>query len=200
MNNNFNNKHQETPRTMMKQLEAFLKKQMVKLGNVLVKLGKDESPQYLQETSAVSADTGIVVGGCSELQPVGNDNDLREKSDNIPSYDVPSMSSTNVDPSISGKKFVRNASDLIKEYDRHAAETNDKGIRLLYSDAATKMIENLILSGCTCINPQENEPFDFNRHVSHPFSLSTDKQIEKTLRLGVALGDEVLIKAIVKLK
>ena len=105
-----------------------------------------------------------------------------------------------VDSSLSSIKLVHNAANLINEYDRQATEAEDNSFRTLYNDAANRLIENLILAGCTGINPQEDETFDFNRHATRPFSLPSNQLIKKTIRLGVALNDEVLVKAIVELK
>lgn len=105
-----------------------------------------------------------------------------------------------VDSSLSSIKLVRNAANLINEYDRQATEAEDNGFRTLYNDAANRLIENLILAGCTGINPQEDDLFDFNRHATRPFSLPSNQLIKKTIRLGVILNDEVLVKAIVELK
>ena len=123
------------------------------------------------------------------------------ESDGSPSMsDADNTPATDVDSSLSSIKLVHNAANLINEYDRQATEAEDNGFRTLYNDAANRLIENLILAGCTGINPQEDEPFDFNRHATRPFSLPSNQLIKKTIRLGVALNDEVLVKAIVELK
>ena len=123
------------------------------------------------------------------------------ESDGSPSMsDADNTPATDVDSSLSSIKLVHNAANLINEYDRQATEAEDNGFRTLYNDAANRLIENLILAGCSGINPQEDEPFDFNRHATRPFSLPSNQLIKKTIRLGVALNDEVLVKAIVELK
>ena len=104
------------------------------------------------------------------------------------------------DEIVSGYKLVHKAVELIKEYDRCSDEALNDTAKILYNDAANKMIENLILSGCTPVNPQENESFDFSYHTTKPVSFPIDKKIKETIRLGIAIGDEVLIKAIVELK
>ena len=114
--------------------------------------------------------------------------------------DADNSPATDVGSSLSSIKLVHNAANLINEYDRQATEAEDNGFRTLYNDAANRLIENLILAGCTGINPQEDETFDFNRHATRPFSLPSNQLIKKTIRLGVALNDEVLVKAIVELK
>ena len=123
------------------------------------------------------------------------------ESDGISSVaEVGDFPAIDVDSSLSSIKLVRNAANLINEYDRQATEAEDNGFRTLYNDAANRLIENLILAGCTGINPQEDDLFDFNRHATRPFSLPSNQLIKKTIRLGVILNDEVLVKAIVELK
>ena len=203
-------------------------KQLIKAGtNILAKIGEEEPQKDLtEEVVAPTYQADIPTELQTELQPVGNvnyphaedefidspiDTPNEEKaesknkgtseSDGSPSIsDADNTPATDVDSSLSSIKLVHNAANLINEYDRQATEAEDNGFRTLYNDAANRLIENLILAGCTGINPQEDEPFDFNRHATRPFSLPSNQLIKKTIRLGVALNDEVLVKAIVELK
>lgn len=203
-------------------------KQLIKAGtNILAKIGEEEPQKNLTEevvTPTYQAD--IPTDQQEGLQPVGNasypvaedefidspidtpneekaepENKDASESDGSPSMsDADNTPATDVDSSLSSVKLVHNAANLINEYDRQATEAEDNGFRTLYNDAANRLIENLILAGCSGINPQEDEPFDFNRHATRPFSLPSNQLIKKTIRLGVALNDEVLVKAIVELK
>lgn len=203
-------------------------KQLIKAGtNILAKIGEEEPQKDLtEEVVAPTYQADIPTELQKELQPVGNvnyphaedefidspiDTPNEEKAepenkDALESDGSPSMSdtdntpATDIDSSLSSIKLVHNAANLINEYDRQATEAEDNSFRTLYNDAANRLIENLILAGCTGINPQEDEPFDFNRHATRPFSLPNNQLIKKTIRLGVALNDEVLVKAIVELK
>lgn len=203
-------------------------KQLIKAGtNILAKIGEEEPQNDLtEEVVAPTYQADILTELQTELQPVGNvnyphaedefidspidtpneekaepENKDASESDGSPSMsDADNTPATDIDSSLSSIKLVHNAANLINEYDRKATEAEDNGLRTLYNDAANRLIENLILAGCTGINPQEDEPFDFNRHATRPFSLPSNQLIKKTIRLGVALNDEVLVKAIVELK
>ena len=203
-------------------------KQLIKAGtNILAKIGEEEPQKDLtEEVVAPTYQADIPTELQTELQPVGNvnyphaedefidspidtpneekaesENKDASESDGSPSMsDADNTPATDVDSSLSSIKLVHNAANLINEYDRQATEAEDNGFRTLYNDAANRLIENLILAGCTGINPQEDETFDFNRHATRPFSLPSNQLIKKTIRLGVALNDEVLVKAIVELK
>lgn len=203
-------------------------KQLIKAGtNILAKIGEEEPQKDLtEEVVAPTYQADIPTELQTELQPVGNvnyphaedefidspidtpneekaesENKGASESDGSPSIsDADNTPATDVDSSLSSIKLVHNAANLINEYDRQATEAEDNGFRTLYNDAANRLIENLILAGCTGINPQEDETFDFNRHATRPFSLPSNQLIKKTIRLGVALNDEVLVKAIVELK
>ena len=203
-------------------------KQLIKAGtNILAKIGEEEPQKDLtEEVVAPTYQADIPTELQTELQPVGNvnyphaedefidspidtpneekaesENKDASESDGSPSMsDADNTPATDVDSSLSSIKLVHNAANLINEYDRQATEAEDNGFRTLYNDAANRLIENLVLAGCTSINPQEDETFDFNRHATRPFSLPNNQLIKKTIRLGVALNDEVLVKAIVELK
>lgn len=203
-------------------------KQLIKAGtNILAKIGEEEPQKDLtEEVVAPTYQADIPTELQTELQPVGNvnypgaedefidspidtpneekaesENKDASESDGSPSMsDADNTPATDVDSSLSSIKLVHNAANLINEYDRQATEAEDNGFRTLYNDAANRLIENLILAGCTGINPQEDETFDFNRHATRPFSIPSNRLIKKTIRLGVALNDEVLVKAIVELK
>lgn len=202
-------------------------RRLVKAGNILSKIGGEEKQVFvLQEITVPVCSAISPVGSQMELQPVGditdpdgsgdfndsttettNEENVEQEihdateSDGISSVsDVDETTAMDVDSPLSSIKLVRNAANLINEYDRLAVEAENDSIRMLYNDAATRLIENLIMSGCTSINPQEDDPFDFNRHATRPFSLPNNKLIKNTLRLGVGLNEEVLIKAIVELK
>lgn len=202
-------------------------KQLIKAGTILAKFGEEE-PQVIVsgESTPPAYSVTSPIENKMELHPVGDSNypdkvnklndspietsneENAEKeinddaeSDGISSVaEVGDFPAIDVDSSLSSIKLVRNAANLINEYDRQATEAEDNVFRTLYNDAANRLIENLILAGCTGINPQEDDLFDFNRHATRPFSLPSNQLIKKTIRLGVALNDEVLVKAIVELK
>ena len=204
-------------------------KQLIKAGtNILAKIGEEEPQKNLtEEVVAPTCQADIPTEYQEGLQPVGNasypvaedefidspietpNEEKKAESENTDASesdgssfmsDADNTLAIDVDSSLSSIKLVHNAANLINEYDRQATEAEDNSFRTLYNDAANRLIENLILAGCTGINPQEQESFDFNRHATRPFSLPSNQLIKKTIRLGVALNDEVLVKAIVELK
>lgn len=204
-------------------------KQLIKAGtNILAKIGEEEPQKNLtEEVVAPTCQADIPTEYQEGLQPVGNasypvaedefidspietpNEEKKAESENTDASesdgssfmsDADNTLAIDVDSSLSSIKLVHNAANLINEYDRQATEAEDNSFRTLYNDAANRLIENLILAGCTGINPQEDETFDFNRHATRPFSLPSNQLIKKTIRLGVALNDEVLVKAIVELK
>lgn len=203
-------------------------KQLIKAGtNILAKIGEEESqvivsgestPPAYSVTSPIENKTELHSVGDSNypdkvdelndslIETSNEENAEKEINDDAESYGISSVAEVgdfpaiDVDSSLSSIKLVRNAANLINEYDRQATEAEDNGFRTLYNDAANRLIENLILAGCTGINPQEDDLFDFNRHATRPFSLPSNQLIKKTIRLGVILNDEVLVKAIVELK
>ncbi len=96
--------------------------------------------------------------------------------------------------------FVKKTLDIIRECDRTAAESSDNTVKSLNNDFANKLIENLILSGLTAINPSEGAQFDNACHTTRPFSIVREGVIDSTVRLGIRRNDEILIKAIVTIK
>lgn len=183
-------------------------KAIYSLGTKLVKFAEEEPGSNVQKTEAEYFSYVDYPNGPAEgINQVGNNDNLDKVEDeaNIDEQQNDSQFKKGTEPvqtdiSALDYKLARNTARLIGEYDRLAADFTDEVRKIMYNDAATKLVENLILSGCTGINPQEDEPFDFKRHISQPFSLAIDQPIKRTLRLGAALGDEVLVKAIVELK
>lgn len=176
--NTHNNEENKT--TWCDKIQSTVRKAINNFGTMLVKLTEEEPEQDYQKPEA----------GCPAyhewhnqqadgINPVGHNDDLDKIDDDGNADEHPDEfqadkenAPVQADASGMNYKLVRNTAKLVAEYDRIAEESTDKAVKLLYQDAATKLIENLILSGCTGINPQEDEPFDFNRHVAQPFSLA----------------------------
>lgn len=180
-----NNKEKETLKALWLKFMLDCARLLIKIGNSIVEKMGDDEPKG--DTNNVSSSppkyNATDIKSQDKLKAVGEDVKIELEG-----------------TSLSSKKLVRNVANLINEFDRLASEAEDKNFRTFYNDTAIKLIENLILAGCISVNPQEDELFDFNRHATRPFSLPTNQYIKRTTRLGVALDDEVLIKAIVELK
>lgn len=187
-------------------IKRYLKTSILRIGNFLVKIGETDFNDE-NRCSDGSYDTSFVYNPVpneckSGIQTVGKDSDFEKETPSCESLtrednnDSLSHSIENV----SGYKLLHKTAELINYYDMCAENSADDVSRALYNDASNKIIENLILSGCSAINPQEDEKFDFIYHTTRPIITSTERLILITKRLGVKVGDEVLIKAIVELK
>lgn len=105
-----------------------------------------------------------------------------------------------IQSSMSPIKCAKEIADLIKEYDRRAAQTEDAMQKSIYEEMTMRLTESLVLAGCTPINPQEDDIFDFGCHETRPFMLADGQRILRTVRMGAQIEDRVLVKAIVTLK
>ena len=80
------------------------------------------------------------------------------------------------------------------------SSVNDEIAKNLYTDIATRLVDNLIAAGCEPICPQVGEPFDMIQHTTIPFSMPDCSKIKQTQRMGVRLNGVVYVKAIVQLE
>lgn len=198
MENNEHNKQCKNPKMEELNLVKYFKVAALKLGKFLVKIGESnlndeykngnlsDTPPFVAPVTSVN-NTGI--------QTVGKESDLDKESDT----DECRTGSHSME-NISGYKLIHKTIDLINYYDRCAENSGDDIPHAIYNDASNKIIENLILSGCSAINPKENEKYNFIYHTTRPITISSDKIIQRTVRLGVMMDDKVLIKAVVELK
>lgn len=175
-------------------ISKILRTIALKVGSILIKLGDlDPTNEYKNDFSTdMSPIVNTTIVKNEGIHTIGHESDVDK--------DFTTDNSTNNHGQISAYILVHKAKDLINDYDRCAEDSENDTLRALYNDASNKIIENLILSGCTAINPEENDLYDFAYHITRPIMISTDRLIQRTVRLGVMIGDEVLIKAIVELK
>ncbi len=188
------NARQESSASLWHKLLVSFGSTLVKVGNTLLsKMGEDEQQATLPYTNV---DPVYVrdSGTSSSLHPVGHEDSPASAPKDDPAPEPKEESS------LSGKELLKRSVELINLFDRQASETEDESLSQTYKDAASQIIENLILSGCTCINPQEDESFNFDCHTTNPISFPSDQCVKRTVRLGVALNDRILVKAIVELK
>lgn len=85
--------------------------------------------------------------------------------------------------------------ELVKMYDQMAKQMPEGETKDLAEDISEQIIKTLSLSkGCAAI---ANEPaFDSRRHISIPFSMVEDgTPIQSFLRIGIAIGNKVIIPA-----
>ena len=100
-------------------------------------------------------------------------------------------------------KFVtlcHKLAELVKMYDLMAKQMPEGETRDLAEDISDQIITTLSLTkGCSPIN--SDLTFDSRRHTPVPFSLvENGTPIESILRMGIAIDDQVLIPARVKIK
>lgn len=125
-------------------------------------------------------------GDCYGVHVVGEKEPFKEEG---PTEDKPAT-----------KKLVTLIVELIHEYDRNKAETKDEAFINLYGHISENLIESLIQSGCEAINPQNGDPFNFEIHTTQPVSMPDNGEVAQTIRMGVTMNGQILIKAIVELR
>lgn len=97
------------------------------------------------------------------------------------------------------EQLCRKLAEMVKMYDQMAKQMPAGEAKDLAEDFSDQIITTLSLcDGCTAII---NEPtFDSYRHIPIPFSLVEDgTPIQSFVRMGIALGEQVIIPAKVKI-
>ena len=95
--------------------------------------------------------------------------------------------------------LCRKLAELVKMYDQMARQMSAGEAKDLAEDISEQIITTLSLTkGCT---PIINEPvFNSRRHTPVPFSMVEDgTPIQSFLRMGIAIDDQVIIPARVKI-
>lgn len=95
--------------------------------------------------------------------------------------------------------LCRKLAELVKMYDQMARQMPDGEAKDLAEDFSEQIITTLSLTkGCI---PIINEPvFNSRRHTPVPFSMVEDgTPIQSFLRMGIVIGEQVIIPAKVKL-
>lgn len=89
--------------------------------------------------------------------------------------------------------------ELVKMYDLMAKQMPEGETKDLAEDISEQIISTLSLTkGCSPINGDLT--FDSRRHIPVPFSLvENGTPIESIVRIGIALGEQVIIPAKVKI-
>ena len=103
------------------------------------------------------------------------------------------------EPSADFVQLCRKLAEMVKMYDQMAKQMPAGEAKYLVEDFSDQIITTLSLcDGCTAII---NEPtFDSHRHIPVPFSMVEDgTPIQSFVRMGIALGEQVIIPAKVKL-
>ncbi len=107
-----------------------------------------------------------------------------------------------VQPDVPSEDFValcRKLAELVKMYDQMAKQMPAGETKDLAEDISEQIITTLSLTkGCS---PIINEPvFNSRRHTPVPFSMvEDDTPIQSFLRMGIAIDDQVIIPAKVKI-
>ena len=99
------------------------------------------------------------------------------------------------EPSADFSQLCRKLAEMVKMYDQMAQQMPAGEAKDLAEDFSDQIITTLSLcDGCTAII---NEPtFDTHRHTPVPFSMIEDgTPIQSFVRMGIALGEQVIIPA-----
>jgi len=97
------------------------------------------------------------------------------------------------------EKMLSLTAETIKYYDQMAAMVDNPDVALVLDDFSKKMIENMILAGCTPINGEEGV-FDMTRHRVVPFQMIADgTPYRKLVREGAEWNGQAKVLAIVEL-
>ena len=164
----------------------------------------DLSEQIEEETSSQTAEHGGPVTEEDTLSVIG---EIKFPTSTVSgsseeSRQEDSGKEANPNAAESGKQFEKllsNTVSTIKYYDAMAAQVEQSDVKMVLEDVSRKLIENLILSGCTPIDSQEGE-FDMTRHRVIPFQMVADGTPYRSLvRAGVEWDGEVRVLAIVSL-
>ena len=103
-------------------------------------------------------------------------------------------------PSADFVQLCKKLAEMVKMYDQMAKQMPDGETKDLAEDFSNQVITTLSLcDGCTPIN---NEPiFDAHRHTPIPFSMVEDgTPIRSFVRMGIAISEQVIIPAKVKIE
>ena len=103
------------------------------------------------------------------------------------------------EPSADFVQLCKKLAEMVKMYDQMAKQMPAGETKYLAEDFSDQIITTLSLcNGCSAII---NEPtFDAHRHVPVPFSIVEDgTSIQSFVRMGIALGEQVIIPAKVKI-
>lgn len=103
------------------------------------------------------------------------------------------------EPSADFVQLCKKLAEMVKMYDQMAKQMPAGETKDLAEDFSDQIITTLSLcDGCSAII---NEPtFDAHRHVPVPFSIVEDgTSIQSFVRMGIALGEQVIIPAKVKI-
>ncbi len=96
------------------------------------------------------------------------------------------------------EKLVEQIATLVKRYDAMADNLSDENMKNLLTDMSSHLVNTLILSGCDPI--ADDEFYETSRHVPVPFAIVKDgTPIQSFVRIGVTMGNKVIIPAIVKI-
>lgn len=97
------------------------------------------------------------------------------------------------------EQLCRKLAEMVKMYDQMAKQMPAGEAKDLTEDFSDQIITTLSLcDGCTAIINELT--FDAHRHTPVPFSMVEDgTPIQSFLRMGIAIEDQVIIPAIVKM-
>lgn len=157
------------------------------------------------ETSEEESETGTIVSdpfSMGEIEPIKKQTEKEQESSKEETVVKQEKDRLDGMPKEDDKRFEKLLSktiDTIKYYDQLAAQIANPDVKACLDDFNRKLIENLILSGCTPIDTSEGV-FDMTRHRVVPFQMVEDgTPFHNLVRTGVEWNGEVKVMAIVEL-
>lgn len=158
-------------------------------------ISKDLSSKDDITDSTINEQENIVISSqdieFSEIKPIST-------TEKIPTHEIEESSQNNASGA-NFDKLLANTIDMIKYYDQVAEQIQNQDIRTMLDDVCRKLIENLILSGCTPID-EPTGIYNMIKHKVKPFQIVPEgTYYTKLIRPGVEYNGEVKILAIVEL-
>lgn len=155
---------------------------------------EDLSPKDDITDSAIAEQVDIVMPSqdieFAEIEPIS----IKE----IPSSDKELVQEVDL-PEGHFDKLLATTVDTIKYYDQIAEQVQNQDAKTLLNDVCAKLIENLVMSGCTPIN-EPTGIFDMTKHKTASFQIvPEDTTYTNLVRPGIEYNGEVKILAIVEL-
>lgn len=155
--------------------------------------GTDELPNTLSVGSEVGDSINVKFDDIEPVTPM----EVTIQKEGV--NDEPQKGVKAFDKSVNDSKLVVLTVDSIKYYDKLRSQMPTDDLRNILDDVCRKLIDNLIMAGCTPIN-EELGCFDMSRHRVEPFQLVEDgTPYSKLIRKGVEFQNEVKLLAIVEL-
>jgi len=101
-----------------------------------------------------------------------------------------------VETDVKFNKLAEQVAALVNHYDMLVCQTTDSNAQVLLKDFSQRLINTLIINGCTPIS--DDTTYDQLRHITQSAEpVPAGTPIKSFIRIGVQLDNKVLIPAIV---